>query len=142
MSRPRAKDIMTEGIVAIEADASVEDAARKMRDNDIRSLVIIEDDEAVGIVAGKDMLYKVVAENRSPSDLTVREVMTEDVITASEEEDVYDIADVMIRNNISRVPVFRGEQVVGMISQSNMLRAWPGYTDLLEEKASSGRMEL
>ncbi len=142
MARPRAKDIMTEGIIAIEADASVDEAASKMRDNDIRSLVIIEDDEAVGIVAGKDVLYKVVAENRSPSEVAVREVMTEDVITTSEEEDVYDIADVMIRNNISRVPVFRGDQVVGMISQSNMLHAWPGYTDLLEEKASSGRTDL
>ncbi|MDY6777596.1 MAG: CBS domain-containing protein [Candidatus Nanohaloarchaea archaeon] len=142
MSRPEAKDIMTEGVIAIGREATIKDASRKMKENNIRSLVVTEEEEAVGILVGKDILYAVTASGRDPASVKVKDVMTEDVITASEYDDVSDIATAMLENDISRLPVLRGDEVVGIVTETNILRAWPGYLDLLEEQASSGRTDI
>ncbi|MDY6789472.1 MAG: CBS domain-containing protein [Candidatus Nanohaloarchaea archaeon] len=142
MSRPEAKDIMTEGVIGIDSDSSVKEAARKMRENNIRSLIVTEGGEALGVVVGKDIAYKVVAEGNDVSDTSVSDIMTDDLITASEHDSVSDIATAMLENNISRVPILRGDQVVGIVTKTNIMRAWPGYLDLLEEKASSGITDL
>ncbi|MDY6770316.1 MAG: CBS domain-containing protein [Candidatus Nanohaloarchaea archaeon] len=134
-AEPTAGDVMTDGVIAIEKDASVQEAARKMRDEDIRSLVVLEDDEAVGIVVGRDVLYEVAAEGRDPADVTVADVMTSNLITASETDNIEDIARAMIQNDISRVPVLRGENLVGMVTQSNLVRTWPSYVELVQEES-------
>lgn len=136
MTRPEAKDVMTEGVVSIGKEASVKEAAEIMREEDIRSLVVVEGDEAVGIIAGKDLLYGVVAENKNPSEVRVEEIMTSQLITAGEHDDVSDLARAMIKHNISRIPILRGETLVGIVTQTNIMEAWPGYMDLLEERAS------
>ncbi|MFB6216994.1 MAG: cyclic nucleotide-binding/CBS domain-containing protein [Candidatus Aenigmatarchaeota archaeon] len=134
-TEPKASDVMTDGVVAVEKDASVKEAADKMRREDIRSLVVVEDDEeAVGIIVGRDVLYEVAAEGRNPREVKVEDVMTSNLITASENESIEDIARAMIRNDISRVPIMRGDNLVGMVSQSNLLRTWPSYVELVQEE--------
>lgn len=125
---------MTEGVIAIEHDATIREAAEKMRDEDIRSLVVVEEDEAVGIVVGRDVIYQVIADEQDPDATPVSDVMTDNLVTATEGDNIEDIARAMIRNDISRVPVLRGENLVGMVTQSNLVRAWPSYIDLLQEE--------
>jgi CBS-domain-containing membrane protein len=129
-----ARDVMTDGVIAIDQDASVQDAARKMRDENIRSLVVLEDGEAVGIVVGRDVVYNVVADNRNVADTRVEDIMTADIVTAAVDDDVEDIARAMIEHDISRVPILQGDQLVGIVTQSNMIQAWPSYVDLLREE--------
>lgn len=131
-----AGDIMTEGVIAIDKDASVQEAARKMREEDIRSLVVLDDGEAVGIVVGRDMVYSTVATGRGVEETTVEDIMTSDLVTAGEGDPVEDLARSMMEHNISRVPILRGDQLVGIVTQSNILRAWPSYIDLLREENS------
>lgn len=142
MAGPDAKEIMTEGVIGIDSGSSVQEAAIRMRENDIRSLIVQEDGEAVGILVDEDIAYKVAAEGRNPSEVKVKEIMTEDLLTASKHDSVQEISKAMIEHNISRVPVLEGDQVVGIITKTNILRAWPGYIDLLEEKAVSRREGL
>lgn len=134
MKEPQAKDVMTEGVVAIDENASVKEAAKKMREEGIRSIIVVSDREVVGIVVDRDITYKVTAEGKNPSDVQIKDIMTSDLVTASESDNIEDIARAMVKNNISRVPVLRGDKLLGLISQSNVLRAWPAYVDLLEEE--------
>jgi len=138
MSKPTATDIMTEGVIVVEGDTSVMAAAQEMRANDIRSLVVTKDDEAVGIIAGKDLLYDVMAEGRNPRATTVKEVMTSELVTAQEDDVVSEIARAMIQTDISRVPIIRGQELVGMVTQTDLMTAWPGYFDVLEEEMAAG----
>ena len=143
MTGPTVKKVMSEGVKTISADSTVKKAAEKMRKNGIRGLVAEEDGEIVGIVAGKDILYKVVADGKDTSEVEVEDIMTEDVIICYEYEEISEAAHKMIRNDISRVPVITsGGEMLGMITQSNILHTWPGYVELLEEKASSGYTNL
>lgn len=135
MQEPRARDVMTEGVIAIDEEATVKEAAEKMRGNNIRSIIAVSDQEVIGIVVDRDITYKVTAECKDPSEVKIKDIMTSDLITASENDEAEDIARAMVENNISRIPVTRGDKLVGLISQSNLLKAWPGYVDLLEEEA-------
>jgi CBS domain-containing protein len=135
MPGPEAKDIMTEGVIAIEGDRSVEEAAELLRDENIGSLIVNDGEEAIGIVVGSDIVHKVVAGGRDPSQVSVSRIMTEDLVTADVNDDVADIARAMIENDISRVPVLRGDDmVVGIITENDIMRTWPGYLDILDEK--------
>ncbi len=129
-----ARDIMTDGVIAIDQDASVQEAARKMQGETIRSLVVLDDGEAAGIVVGRDLVYNIVANDRDPTATTVEDVMTADLVTAAAEEAVEDIAQAMIEHDISRVPILQGDQLVGIVTQSNIIQAWPSYIDLLREE--------
>lgn len=131
---PTAADVMTDGVIVIERDASVHEAAEKMRSEDIRSLVVVEEGGVVGIIVGRDVLYEVVAAGDDAGQVQVGDVMTEDLITASVNDNIEDIARAMIANDISRVPIMRGDDVVGIVSQSNIMAAWPSYVDLIREE--------
>ena len=134
MKEPLAKDVMTEGVVAIEENATVKEAAQKMRQEGIRSIIVVSDQDVEGIIVDRDITYQVTAEGKDPSEVQVKDIMSSDLITASESDNIEDIARAMVENNISRVPVLRGDRLMGLISQSNVLRTWPAYVDLLEEE--------
>ncbi|MDY6771113.1 MAG: CBS domain-containing protein [Candidatus Nanohaloarchaea archaeon] len=142
MSDLEAKDVMTEGVYAIQKDETVRSAAQEMKEKGTRSLVVVDEDEVVGIVVARDVLYEITAPGEDAETALVSQVMTSDLITADPHDDVSDISRAMLENDISRIPILRGETLVGIVTHEDILRAWPGYVDLLEEKAASGRSDL
>ncbi len=126
---------MSDGVIAIDRDSTIKEAAREMRDENIRSLVVLEDGEAVGILVGRDMVYEIVAEGKDPGEALVEDAMTSDLVTAAEDDSIEEIARAMLEHDISRVPVLRGDSLVGIVTQSNLVRTWPSYLDLLEEES-------
>lgn len=129
------KEVMTEGVIAIEKDANIVEAARKLQEEYIRGLVVVDEGDAVGVIVCRDITYQVVAEQKDPVSTEVEEVMSTDLIVAEEDELLDDVAMAMAKNNISRVPVVRGDMLVGIVTQSDILRAWPGFAEILEEEA-------
>lgn len=127
-------EVMTDGVIAIEKSSKVKEAAELLQQEGIRGLVVLEDGGALGIVVCRDIVYKVVAEGRDPEKTSVDEVMSEDLIVAEEDELLGEVAMAMIRNNVSRIPVVRGDMVVGIVTQSDIIRAWPGFAEVLEEE--------
>lgn len=128
------KEVMTDGVIAIEQDKTVQEAAQLLREEWIRGLVVVENGEAVGIVVCRDIAYQVDAENRDPTDTKVEDIMSTDLIVAEEEELLDDVAMAMLKNNVSRIPVVRDDMLVGILTQSDILRAWPGFAEIMEEK--------
>lgn len=128
------EEVMTDGVIAVEQDKSIVEAADLLREEGIRGLVVVDNGEAVGVIVCRDIAYEVVSKGKDPEATTVEEVMSEDLIVAEEEELLDEVAMAMIRNNISRVPVVRGDMLVGIVTQSDILRAWPGFAEVMEEK--------
>jgi len=128
------KEVMTDGVIAVEKDQTIVEASKLLRDEGIRGLVVVDNGEAVGIIVCRDIAYQVVSTGRNPSETSVEEVMSEDLIVAEEDELLDDVAMAMVRNNVSRVPVVRQEMLVGILTQSDILRAWPGFAEIMEEQ--------
>lgn len=127
-------EVMTDGVIAIEKEKTVQEAAKLLKDEGIRGLVVVENGEAVGVVVCRDITYHVVARNQNPSDVNVEEVMSTDLIVAEENELLDDVAMAMVRNNVSRIPVVRDDMLVGIVTQSDIIRAWPGFAEIIGEE--------
>lgn len=127
------KEVMTEGVIAIEKEKTVFEAAQLLRDEYIRGLVVVDEEDAVGVIVCRDIVYEVVADGEDPRETTVKDVMSTDLIVAEEDEYLDEVAMAMSQNNVSRVPVVRGDMLVGIVTQSDILRAWPGFAEIMSE---------
>ena len=128
------KELMTEGVIAVEQEKTVKEAAKILKEENIRGLVVVDEEDAVGVVVCRDMVYQVIAENKDPEEVLVEDIMSTDLVVADESQLLDDVAMAMARNDISRVPVVRDEMLVGILTQTDILRAWPGYAEVMEEE--------
>jgi len=138
-------DVMAHRVISVRPDTWVAEAVRLMLQNDISGLPVIDADGVlVGIVTEGDFLRRteIGTERRRPHWLefvvgagrlaedyvhshgrTVAEVMTRDVVTVTEETPLDDAVELMERRHVKRLPVVRGERVVGIVSRANLLHA-------------------
>jgi acetoin utilization protein AcuB len=122
---------MSKQVVTVSPNLSLTDAISLMKQEKIRHLVVVEKDKLVGLVTQNDL------ENALPSQATslsiwemnyliekilVKNVMIKDVVTANEEMPVEEAARLMVDNKISCLPVLRGKEVVGIITETDLFR--------------------
>jgi CBS domain-containing protein len=108
-------------VVSIVADDSVLTAARLMNKRGIGSVVVLEDDELVGIFTERDILQRLVAERRDPAKTTIREVMTTPVITCRPEAKIEECVALITERRIRHIPVIDDDGLCGMITSGDIL---------------------
>ncbi len=114
--RLTAHDIMSREIVTIGADMLVEDAAKLLAYHNISGMPVEDPDgKVVGVVSEADVIGHIGA--------TVSEVMSESIITVTEDTTVEQIATLMETHRIKRVPVMRDGSLSGIVSRSDIVRA-------------------
>jgi CBS domain-containing protein len=141
----RAEDVMTREVIAIDPNATVLEAARVMLQHHISGLPVIDKEgKLVGVLSEGDFLRRretkterrrsrwleflmgpgrIAAEYSHTHGSKVSEVMTTDVQSVNETASLEDVVELMERKRIKRVPVLCGDQVVGIITRSNLMHA-------------------
>ncbi len=128
------RDVMTKSPVMIREQDSVKKAADLMKDSDIGSLVVMdEDDELTGIVTEMDIVKKVVAENISSDEVTVKDIMSSPVHTIEGKKYILDAAESMAEKNIRRLPVMEKGKMIGLITENEILEISPTLIDITRE---------
>ncbi|MEA3229785.1 MAG: CBS domain-containing protein [archaeon] len=128
-------EIMSNKPVVINADDTVQDAAILMRKNDISGLVVVNENDAVAVVTFKDIGKKVIAENLSPRDVKVKDVMSSKMITAQDDETMSEVAMKMVANGVSRMPVLdKDNNVAGVVTKTDILKIMPSIINIFYEK--------
>lgn len=111
------KDIMTQSVVSVSAQESVEVAARALARHNIGALpVCTEDKRLLGMVTDRDLVTRCIATGRSPAATKVSDVMTAQVRYASPDMEVGVAAHLMGAEQIRRLPVVEGGRLCGMVS--------------------------
>jgi CBS domain-containing protein len=108
---------------AVEAGASVLDAARVMNDHKIGSVMVLREGRMAGILTERDILTRVVARKADPESTRVGEVMTREVLTCRPETRLNEARKVMKDKRIRHLPVVERDKVVGMISIGDLNHA-------------------
>lgn len=104
-------------IYTVRPEATVLEATKRMNQHKIGALVVMQDNQVVGMFTERDVLHRVVAEQRNPADLSVADVMTTEVICAEPETDLDDAANIMKTRRIRHLPVCDcNGNLLGMIS--------------------------
>ncbi len=132
-------EIMSKRPVTLAPDASIHDAARSMRERDVGSLLVVRDGKPIGIVTEKDLVTKVVAEDRLPSEVRVEECMTSPLVTVEPYQEVVDAAKTMADLHIRRLPVVDGENLVGLLTENDVLRVWPALIEITRQRAEMAK---
>jgi acetoin utilization protein AcuB len=123
---------MTQNPVTVVPDTSVSEALNIMRQNNVRRMPVTDKrGRLVGIVAEKDLLYASPSPATSLnvyeigyllSKLKIKEIMSKDVVTITEDAPLESAARTMVDNDISGLPVVRGDEVVGIITETDVFK--------------------
>jgi CBS domain-containing protein len=117
----RVQDIMTEKVVSVTPNTTVQDTARVMHENRTSSVLVIENERLKGIITERDMVERVVARGmRLTAD--VKEIMTPNPITISRLDYYYNAISVIFQEGIKHLPVMEESKVVGIVTLSDLLR--------------------
>jgi CBS domain-containing protein len=115
------QDVMTPNPTAMRADAPVTAAARAMRDLDIGAVVVVEDDQPLGIVTDRDIVVRALARTSATGPATVGDVCSRPLATVPAGTSVEDALDVMAAKSVRRLPVTVSRSVVGMVSMDDLV---------------------
>ncbi len=128
-------EIMSSDVQTIAPDQPIQQAARVMLDQDTGAIPVGEGERLIGMVTDRDITVRAVAEGRGP-DTPVREVMSERLLFAWDDQDVEDVALQMSDAQVRRMPVLsrEGERLVGIVSIGDL--ATQGDSDAAEAALS------
>ncbi len=110
-------------VASLPSTATVLEAAQLMNDRHIGSVLVIDNDRLVGIFTERDVLRRIVAEERSPAATQLNDVMTRQVACAAPHTRLDEIRAVMRKKRIRHIPVLAGKRVKGMISIGDLNKA-------------------
>ncbi len=111
------KEIMTHKVEVISPDASLQEAAQRMRASNIGALPVCDGNRIVGILTERDLIARGIAEGRDPKTIRVHEVMTPELIVCFEDQESAQALRLMQERQIRHLAVLsRDHRLVGIIS--------------------------
>jgi CBS domain-containing protein len=117
---------MTEKLETIEASLSAQEAAMKMSDRNVSSLVVIDaNSKTVGIITERDLVRKVCVHDASSRDTSVQDILSDALVTTDAISEVGVAADIMIQNKVRHLLVVKDEDInkpLGIITPSDLAR--------------------
>ena len=143
----RATDVMTPTVITVDPDTTVQDLATLLSDRGISGAPVVDaTGRMIGIVSEGDLLHRTELGTEGRTERrhswwlehfasgqardyvkshgrTVKDIMSRDVVTVTEETDLAEIATLLETNRIKRLPVVRDGKIVGIVTRSNLVRA-------------------
>ena len=128
------KEVMTAHVEVVHPDATLGEAAEKMKKLDIGPLPVCDGERLVGMITDRDITIRATAEGHGPKSTRVRDVMTEEVFFCFEDQDLQDAAEMMERAQIRRLVILnRAKRLVGIVSLGD-LAVHTGPEELADEE--------
>ena len=110
------KDLMSRDVKVVGPDVTIADAARMMRDGDFGMLPVSDNDRMIGTISDRDIAIRAVAEGKG-ADTKVRDVMSEGIAWAYEDDSVEKAAKLMSERQVRRLPVVdRDKRLIGIVA--------------------------
>ena len=107
---------MTESPQTARPDMSAADAAALMRQLDVGVVPVVKDGALMGLATDRDLVTRVMAERKDPGSVRLQEIVTKSPVTISPDAKLSEAMDQMAAHRIRRLPVMKGDDLVGIIS--------------------------
>ena len=131
------EDIMEKEVFTIDPESKISEAARVMSEELIGYIIILKDDDLTGILTERDIISEVVAEERSPGEMEVKELMSSPVITVDLKVSVKEAVETMTKNVIRRLPVTDCDELVGIITSTGISSILPSLDSGISQEIKS-----
>jgi CBS domain-containing protein len=120
--RQLAELIENRPLVHVAMTDNVGDVARRMREKNVGAVAVLDGGKLVGIFSERDVVTRVVAENRDAAMTPIGVVMTKDLIVADPGDAIDDAVEKMVAGNCRHLPIVKGGNLLGMISIRDLLQ--------------------
>lgn len=122
----KVKEAMNQGVITINSDTAPLEAFQKMYKEGIRRLFVMDDEgKPVGVVSYSDLigiLGSIKPSKEEKNSLKIVDIMSEDIMTVSADDNIEDAANLMVRADISGLMVMEDEKPVGVITKTDICR--------------------
>ena len=123
-------------ILSIDPSATVFDAVAKMAEKDVGSLVVMDDDEIVGMITERHYARNVVLKGKTSPATPISDIMEKNVVVVQPEQSVEQCMAIMTDKRIRHLPVVDGEKLIGVISIGDLVKSIVG-----DQKFTIGQLE-
>lgn len=117
---PSIQDVMTPNPIVCPATASLTDAARAMRDEDIGDVLVERDGTVCGIVTDRDIVVRSVADGMAPSEVRLGDICQDGLVSLAPGDDIEHAVELMRDKALRRLPVCEGGKAVGIVSLGDL----------------------
>lgn len=129
-------ETMDQEPLILSGDETIATAARAMRERGVGALLVQQYGNLQGILTERDIVHKVVAAAVDPASASVRETMTESPVTIRSDQDILEGLKLMRKHRIRRLPVTKGGQLVGLLTERGISQVAPELIQIAEEWTS------
>jgi len=117
----RVNEVMTRDAECIRSDASLQEAAERMKELDVGALPVCDDDQLVGVLTDRDIAVRSVCAGDNPRAKRVRDTMTPQVFYCFDDDDVTKAAELMRAKQVRRLPVLNHDKrLVGIVALGDL----------------------
>ena len=127
-------DCMTKTPITITPKNTIFEAAKLMKKERIGNVIVSEKKILVGILSEQDIIYKVVAEKKDSNKVLVGDIMSKNVVSITPDKDITDAMLKMSQLKVRRLPVIEDGQILGMLTQKDILKIEPELFELIVDK--------
>ncbi|MBN2477972.1 CBS domain-containing protein [Candidatus Micrarchaeota archaeon] len=129
-------DIMKKNVITINEDKPLTDVAKLMKKHDVGSIVVIREKKAEGIITERDIIHKIISAGKDYTKVKASDVMSAPIMVIKPETTLEESAKSMRKHAVKRLPVVNERmELVGIITERDILEIFPAVIDLIEEKA-------
>jgi CBS domain-containing protein len=130
---------MTKDVVKVENDKSVYDICNIYKSKGVGSLVVIKDEMVVGIVTERDIIERVIIKLKDPKKTKVEDIMSRNIKTIHASSRIEKAVEIMRQNNIKKLPVILNNDILGIVTITDIANILPEYSKLLDEEIQKSK---
>lgn len=125
---------MIKDVASIDLETTVKDAAGKMAQHEIGSLVVTEQGKPVGIVTERDLVSRVLAAGKNADATRIKVIMSKPLICGEPDTDATEAARYMVSRNIKKLPITQSGHLIGIITFTDLGTIEPDLARIAEEE--------
>jgi len=107
---------------SISPNATVFEAIELMAEKNVGALPVVDNSRLVGIISERDYMRKIILKGRSLKDTPVRDIMTQELLTATPSDSIAECIRVMTEKRVRHLPVLEGTKMIGIVSIGDVLK--------------------
>ncbi|MDY6779354.1 MAG: CBS domain-containing protein [Halobacteria archaeon] len=120
---PTVKEIARERdeVVTVTPDETAVEVAETMKEENVGSVIVVEDETPVGIVTDRDLAMQIIAGDREANETETRDVMTRDLVTVDADDEISDLIETLGDAGVRRMPVVDGGEIAGIVTLDDIV---------------------
>jgi CBS-domain-containing membrane protein len=135
-------EVMNKTVITMDINTDIPAIAREMVKHDVGSVIITENEKAMGIITERDLVKGIVTENRKPGKVNASKILSTPLVTVEPETSVVKASEIMLKANIKRLPVLENGKIIGVVSNTDILMVTPGLSTILKDLIDMNREAL